>query len=71
MKSTMHTTVTVDLHLTQEEAKRLNEVSQLMWNMLKGTTPAVSKTFTSLAFTDKDTVLFESLYHHTLASSNL
>lgn len=71
MKSTMHTTVTVDLHLTQEEAKRLNGISHIMWNMLKGTTPAVSKTFTSLAFSDKDKELFEALYQHTLAASNL
>lgn len=67
----MKSTVTVDLHLTQEEAKRLNGISHVMLNMLQGTTPAVSKTFPSWAFSDKDKELFEALWKHTLAASNL
>lgn len=71
MKSTMHTTVTVDLHLSCDEAKRLNEVSQLIWNLLKGADTRSISHLGTLPLTDRDAVLFESLYQHTLASSSL
>jgi len=68
MQSALTTTHRIELVLSVEEAKRLNKVSQSLWNHLK---ESKLNTVGFLAFTDKDIALFEALYQHTAAATVL